>query len=220
MVNPNIRPTLRINTPLAFKVPPSLPDAPVSRLRILCDCDGVLSDFVGLVLDYVHRNTGMRYQHHAVDQWDCFAALGLSEHWPYFKSQCDSLELCRHMREMVGARALWAEIKRIDPRAKVCTTPMTTKWLTQRAEWLECFGVPLEDQWQGHGKEDFASKFDVLIDDKVENCVDFRKAGGVSFCIASAYNTPAHGLPPNVPRGTHADCAAWLRELAGAEVRP
>lgn len=214
------RPTLRINTPLAFRVPPSLPDAQVPRLRVLCDCDGVLSDFVGCVLEYIQRNTGMSYRREAIDQWDCFAAVGLSEHWPYFKTQCDRLDLCRRMPELPGGRELWAELTRPGApyEVKVCTTPMTVAWLSQRAAWLEAFGVPLKHQWQGEGKEDFAGKFDVLLDDRVENCVAFRKAGGVSFCIAAAYNTHAHGLPTYVPRGTHAECVSWLRSLAG--VRP
>ena len=40
----------------------------MKRLRILCDVDGVLADFVGLVLDYVQKNTGLSYLPSAVDQ--------------------------------------------------------------------------------------------------------------------------------------------------------
>lgn len=123
-------------------------------LRILVDVDGVLADFVGLVLDYVHRSTGLIYRREAVDQWDCFAALNLPDRWPWFRQHCDTTDACRAMREMPGARELWAAVIAIDPRAKVCTTPMTVAWLSQRAAWLEAFGIPLAQQWHGHEKED------------------------------------------------------------------
>lgn len=189
--------------------------SPSPCLRILCDCDGVLSDFVGLVLDYVGRNTGLYYRREAVREWDCFAVLGLSEHWSYFRTQCDMFDLCRGMEIMPGARELWAEIERIDPDAKVCTTPMTVAWLSQRAAWLEAFGVPLKRQWQGEGKEAFAApgRGDVLIDDKPENCEAFVRAGGRAFCIAAAYNGGVRAAA-HVPRGTHAECVAWLRSIA------
>lgn len=183
----------------------------MSRLRILCDVDGVLADFVGLVLDYVQKNTGLSYLHSAVDKWDCFACLGIPEHWPYFRTQCDELGLCRSMREIPGARDFYAALRRLGD-VRVCTTPMTTAWLSQRAEWLVAFGVPLNEQIQWCDKHELVPAYDVLIDDKAENCEAFAKAGGVAFCIATPYNTH---LSPHIVRGSHAECLEWLREIAG-----
>lgn len=185
-------------------------------LRILVDCDGVLADFVGLVLRYVERTYGMRPQREAIDQWDCFKAIGMGECWPAFRSWCDTLGECRAMVELPGGRELWAECLRLGApgMVKVCTTPMTVAWLSQRAAWLEAFGVPLGDQIQVHGKEALAggaAGYDVLIDDKLENCRAFVDAGGRAFCIAAAYNAHA---PSYVPRGGHTDCIEWLRALA------
>jgi 5'(3')-deoxyribonucleotidase len=186
-----------------------------SRLRILCDADGVLVDFVGLVLDYVQKNTGLYYLPSAIDQWDCFAALSLPEHWPYFRDQCDRLQLCRSMRPMLGAAEFLAELRRRGDVA-ICTTPMTPGWLTQRAEWLEAFGVPLKEQIHCHAKQDLVrygsqtSGWDILVDDKVENCQAFVDAGGAAFCITAAYNTHC---PPTIPRGDWRACLAWLDGL-------
>lgn len=182
-------------------------------MRILCDVDCVLADFAGLVLDYVQRNTGLSYRPEALDDWDMLGCLGLGDHWPYFRAQCDSLGLCRTMRPLPGARAFYAELERIAGAGavKVCTTPMTPGWLTQRAEWLVEFGVPLEHHIQIHHKEDLAGAWDVLIDDKAENCEAFVSAGGWAFCIAYPHNVH---VSPDVPRGTHAECLAWLRGLA------
>ncbi len=191
----------------------------MKRLRILCDVDGVLADFVGLVLDYVQKNTGLSYLPSAVDQWDCFACLGLKEHWPYFCTQVDELGLCRTMREIPGARSFYAELRRIAGESgavRVCTTPMTTAWLSQRAEWLVAFGVPLHEQIQWCDKHELVPAYDVLIDDKAENCAAFVKAGGRAFCIATPYNTHLAelGYGNDVERGTHAECLEWLRGLA------
>jgi 5'(3')-deoxyribonucleotidase len=182
-------------------------------LRILCDCDGVLADFVGLILDYVARNTGLTYEREAVNEWDCLQCLGLSDHWPYFREQCDRLNLCRDMRPLPGAAEFYAELGRLG-HVRVCTTPMTPAWLTQRAEWLIDFGVPLLEQMQIHEKHALAGGaegYDVLIDDRVENCEAFVRAGGRAFCLAAEYNTH---VAPHVPRGTHARCLAWLRAYA------
>lgn len=177
------------------------------RPRILCDVDGVLADFVGCVLDYVQRNAGLSYLHSAVDQWDCFAALGLPEHWPYFREQCDRLDLCRRMQPLPGAAEFYAALSLLG-EVRVCTTPMTPAWLSQRAEWLVEFGVPLKDQIQTFAKEDLVPAWDVLIDDKTENCEAFERAGGRAFCIAAPYNANV-----SVRRGTHAEALAWLRAL-------
>lgn len=194
--------------------PDAAPPPAREPINILCDADGVLVDFVRLVLDYVQKNTGLCYLHSAVDQWDCFAALGLQEHWPYFRRQCDELKLCRTMHPLPGARAFLTELERI-ANVKICTTPMTPAWLTQRAEWLEEFGVPLKRQIQTCEKYELAGAWDVLIDDNAGNCEDFVAAGGAAFCIATPYNTELAGSK-RVPRGTHAECLAWVRDLAGA----
>lgn len=189
-------------------------------VRILCDCDGVLSDFVGAVIDYVARTYGMRVCREAIDKWDCFAAVGCGGEWPRFHTACDELQLCRRMAELPGARELWSAVLAADPDARVCTTPMTPKWLTQRAEWLIEFGVPLVSQIQVHGKEALARAGVILIDDRAENCEAFVRAGGRAYCIATPYNAHLDELTHDMAlvvrpqRGTHAECVAWLRELA------
>jgi 5'(3')-deoxyribonucleotidase len=207
----------RGDCPVHGVVRTAAPRASAQALNLLCDADGVIIDFVRLVLDYVQKNTGLSYLHSAIDQWDCFAALGLQEHWPYFRRQCDELKLCRTMLPLPGAREFLTELERI-ANVKICTTPMTPGWLTQRAEWLEEFGVPLNRQLHFHDKHDLVPAWDVLIDDKVENCEAFVKAGGQAFCIATPYNTEFkasfHGAPR--ARGTHAECLAWVRRLAGS----
>jgi hypothetical protein len=191
-----------------------------ARLKILCDCDGILADFVGMVLTYVERNTGMRPLREAIDQWDCFAALNMRDHWPAFRSQCDALEMCLRAEALPGAREFYAGLRACGD-VRVCTTPMTVAWLSQRAAWLEAFGVPLGEQIQCAEKEALAAPGVVLIDDRAENCVAFVSAGGSAFCIATPYNThlvcvdAKHAPGARLVRGTHDECLVWVRAKAG-----
>ena len=119
------------------------------------------------------------------------------------------------MRPILGAPEFYAELRRLGD-VRVCTTPMTVAWLSQRAAWLVEFGVPLNEQIQWCDKHELVPAYDVLIDDKAENCIAFAAAGGVAFCIATPYNTTlANGSETSaIKRGTHAECLAWLRGLA------
>lgn len=182
-----------------------------SRLRVLCDVDGVLADFVGTFLDYIQKTYGLSYRRDAIDQWDCMVAVGMPKsEWRRFSDAVAPLELCRKMLPIPGAAAFLVALESAFD-VQVATTPMNAAWLTQRAEWLEeHMGVSLERQKHLHAKEELAGSWDVLIDDKVENCVAFTEAGGIAFCIATPYN--AH-LPNHIARGTHADCLDFVASL-------
>jgi deoxypyrimidine-specific 5' nucleotidase type C protein (NT5C) len=197
----------------------SSPDTP-PPLRILVDCDGVLADFVGLCLDYVARNYGLTYRREAVNQWDCLAALGFPNEWPRLGAAVAPLELCRRMSPMPtpglpgGAASFLVALEALG-EVKIATTPMNPAWLVQRAEWLEeHMSIPLARQIHLHDKDELtggARGWDVLIDDKVENCVAFAEAGGIAFCIAAPYN--AH-CPDGIERGDHRACLDFVRALA------
>lgn len=185
-----------------------------NRLRILCDVDGVLADFVGTFLDYIQRTYGLSYSRDAINQWDCMVAVGMPKsEWRRFSDAVAPLELCRKMLPLPGAAAFLVALESACD-VQVATTPMNAAWLTQRAEWLEeHMGLPLDRQKHLHAKEELTGGprgWDVLIDDKVENCVAFTEAGGIAFCIATPYNVH---LPSHIARGTHAECLDFVAAL-------
>lgn len=194
-------------------------------LRVLVDCDGVLSDFVGMFLDYVLRVHGTTHTREQITQWDCFDAIGLPpSEWKRMARHVGPLELCRRMPVLHGAQGFLPAIERLvgEENVKVATAPMCPAWLTQRAEWLEEFGVPLKRQKHLHEKEALAGHYDVLIDDHAENCQRFAETEqGLAFCIAAPYNAHAGGgWDSGVWRGTHAECLRWLEWLRDLSCDP
>jgi 5'(3')-deoxyribonucleotidase len=186
----------------------------MSKLRILCDVDGVLADFVGLVLDYVSRHTGLHYRREAVDTWDTLhlKCLGLVDHEATFTTWCDA-GAGEKMLALPEARDFWRELLRVGD-VKVCTAPFTDNWYPQRARWLrEHFGVTHDRLIFTGSKAELVPSYDVLIDDRVENCQAFVDAGGVAWCIATPYNTHVEESP-SLHRGTHAECLEFLRNVA------
>jgi 5'(3')-deoxyribonucleotidase len=179
-------------------------------LRVLVDCDGVLSDFVDTFLGFVSRHYGVTYERSAVNQWDPFAALGLAPAWGDFRHYVEAFDLCRKMAPLPGARDFWyALASKYD--TKVATSPQPYgAWLAQRADWL--WGeltVPFAYQIHLTDKTDLAGRFDVLLDDSPHNCEAFELAGGKAFCIAAPYN-----LNVATRRGDYAAALAWLDSVA------
>jgi 5'(3')-deoxyribonucleotidase len=179
-------------------------------LRVLVDCDGVLSDFVATFLDFVSRHHGVTYQRSAVNKWGPFEALGLAPAWGDFRHYVEAFGLCRKMSPLGGAQAFWRAISgRYD--TKIATSPQPYgAWLEQRSEWLRCeIGIPFDRQIHLHDKADLAGTFDVLIDDAPHNCEAFEAAGGRAFCIAAPYNENVA-----TQRGDYAAALAWLDSVA------
>jgi hypothetical protein len=189
-------------------------------LRILVDCDGVLSDFVGLVLDFAESHYGLRYRRECIDRWNHWECMNIPDLHTRLAALVGPLELCRRMLPLQGAAAFLAGLERLG-EVKVATTPMNAAWMAQRATWLEDFGVPLARQIHMHGKADLARGgdpnapgWDILIDDHAENCEAFQAAGGWAFCIAAPYN---EHVDANIPRGTYEECLAWVAAVSGLE---
>lgn len=185
-------------------------------LRVLCDVDGVLADFMSTAREYAHTyypsaKTSETLPHH-IDVWDPGDALGVPKLMSFMRDDPHIGQWCRGMREFPMARAFWAQLC-AHPRVgvvNVATVPFCAAWLTPRAQWLESFGIPLKQQTHIHAKEALAGGFsgwDVLIDDNRDNCEAFHHAGGRAFMIARAYNSEYAGC---VQRGDYADCLRWL----------
>ncbi len=171
------------------------------RLRIACDVDGVLVDFVEGLRDFVERATGTR-------------PLGPCTEWDTLASWCYPVtwaEVGAHATEIVNELPWYP--KASDTLDRLCrdhdvvfaTSPMNADWLRARYRWLEAHGF--DKKRQVHVCDKSWVHADVLIDDGVHNLTDLH---GVTrpICIARPWN--AH-CPLSVERVDFEDVPDLLR---------
>jgi 5'-nucleotidase len=144
--------------------------------RVLLDCDGVLADFIGPVLDLVYLVTDRRHTHEQVDRFDFAACLDLS---PDEK---------RAVRDVISGTEGWWRSLPVLPRAQdgvrrlrevadvyVVTSPWNSckTWLYEREAWLkEHFGIPHSHVLAGSAKH--LVDGNMLVDDRTETLTRWR----------------------------------------------
>jgi 5'(3')-deoxyribonucleotidase len=150
----------------------------VTRPRVLLDCDGVLSDFIGSVLALTNELLGTSYRPEDVTEFDFMRALGLPP------------DTAAAVKRRIGtapgfAAALAVYPGAVDGVAKlgkhaeiyVVTSPWNSNptWCHDREAWLERnFGVPHNRVIHTSAKRLIAG--DVLVDDKTATCDAWRAA--------------------------------------------
>jgi len=153
-----------------------------TKPRILLDCDGVMADLCGGFLDAIEEETGERFGHAVITEWNITDS-------PFFKKLAQEH---RHLKEHVWARVNrigWcAALKPID-RAQECveilrgiadievvTSPLDSSptWMPERKEWLKRhFGIHPNDVHFVSKKERVIG--DMLLDDKPSHCLSWRR---------------------------------------------
>lgn len=168
-------------------------------MRILVDCDGVLSNFVEALSIALEPRMGRRFAPEEVTQWNIAAALGIPRDWveaammgPWF---------VRNMKPMVGAQEAMQQIHKAGHELVCVTTPGPGwGWINERENWLhQHFREEIGDRII-HTKHKHMVKGDVFIDDKPENVdawmnehCDYGKGHGILF--DAPYNMHASCRP-------------------------
>lgn len=141
---------------------------------VLLDCDNVLADFTGLVLDKIHERTENRYTHRHVVMYDILACLPESKDvkrnaWDAVKSE----GACRAIKPFLDAFEGVKQLREIAD-IHVVTTPLegSVHWIHERKAWLnEHFSFGHQDITFTHRKDLIDGDF--IIDDKPENVLRF-----------------------------------------------
>jgi 5'-nucleotidase len=141
-------------------------------LKILIDCDGVLSNFNQRCLDRINRECGLDLRDHSCVSWDWLEKhpdvpaadlKRLVDEWIHER------DFVRHMEVMPGAQEAVRELR--DVGEVVCvTSPWKghATWASERHAWLEeHFGFKDDDIVQTSGKHHVYGN--LLIDDKPSN---------------------------------------------------
>lgn len=135
------------------------------RLRILCDCDGVVADFNSRYLECLSVVTGQKYRTEDVITWYYTHSLGITP-----KQEQRATELLSHnldFEPFEGSVEAVSELAR-EHDVVFVTAPHRNieRWAYARQEWLEGRfpGIPIVHT---HNKELIDG--DIIIDDRPEN---------------------------------------------------
>lgn len=152
---------------------------------VLLDCDGILCNFIGGVLDVVQYVTGTRHEYEEIDQWDFWPCLNLD---PTDKFAVDvylkSCGFCSKLRPMPGAREAVAELqKRCEVYCVTVPYHGNKTWCHERTEWLwREVGIPASQIIFTESKH--MVRGNVLIDDKPDNLSSWSYSEeGNSLCV-------------------------------------
>jgi 5'(3')-deoxyribonucleotidase len=140
-------------------------------IRVLLDCDGVLSDFVGGYLRALNAMHGTNHRAEDVKTHDIGITLGLTRqmtdglHWTIRHQP----GFVKSLAPLPGAVSGVAALRR-SADVHVVTAPWfdAATWDSERRQWLwDHFRIPGERVTSTHAK--YICAGDVLVDDKVEH---------------------------------------------------
>jgi 5'(3')-deoxyribonucleotidase len=161
------------------------------RPRILLDCDGVLSDFVGQLLVGLKSDGSIPWSVTPEDivDYDCAKSLGIT--WDVINRWTCAPGFCSTMEPYPHAHALLAGLQAIGD-VTVVTAPYrgSPSWIAERIDWLErTFGLFGERVcvWS----EKHRVEGDLLIDDGPKQVANFAATGRRAFLVARPWNAGA-----------------------------
>jgi 5'(3')-deoxyribonucleotidase len=159
------------------------------RPIVLLDCDGVLADFIGGVLEIVEHTLGLAYKHEDVDRFDFCAALSLAQHEARaVKSSISTRGFCSSLVPYDGAKRGVAALEEIAD-VYIVTSPWDSceTWEHERKAWLyRHFKIPSSRVIHTSAKHLVCG--DVFVDDKTSAVAAWREAW--RFATAVRWNTP------------------------------
>jgi len=168
------------------------------RHRVILDCDGVLSDFVGGAIEVFADLTGHRYRHEDFKKWELSDTVG-ARYKAAFYERCRRPGWCANLQAYEGAREFVDALRR---RAEVyvVTSPLpgAVSWMHERTEWLTQL-FDFDAKHVVHTSAKHLIEADAFLDDKPEHVEDWIMAHprGTGVVLARPYN--AHARTIRVP---------------------
>lgn len=155
---------------------------------ILLDADGVIVDFVGSFLAVANGITGLNVQREEITQWDIFHAFPAKFHDDISKEMARE-GFCLNMQPLPGALEAIGKLAEIGD-VVIVTSPWSSKtWAWERTEWL-IRHANFRTKEIIHASAKQHVKGDILIDDKYENLVAWKRANpeGAAILWHAPYN--------------------------------
>ncbi len=139
-------------------------------MRILVDCDGVLSNFIDHVLVELNDICGTKHVIDDVTEWEMYEALKVPGE---ARERVDEIVMspgfCAYLPTISGAREALDQLRADGHQVRCLTTPFKgDNWMPERVHWLrKHMGFNRKEVIFCHEKE--YEWGDVLVDDKIEN---------------------------------------------------
>lgn len=191
-------------------------------MRLLIDCDGVLSHFLDAYLSVVNHVLKRNHTEEDVTEWAIERALGLTEEQQKeIHSYVASRGFATHLQPYDGSIEAMTRL-RANHDVYIVTSPLhgSPTWMHDRERWLEStMGISRDRVIHTAAKHCVSG--DVFIDDKPENVRNWQAAhpNGIALLWHQPYNwAPEH-------RGDLMVCHSWqhlfdILELLGRETVP
>ncbi len=147
-------------------------------MRILLDCDGVLADFVGGLLELINRECGTSYRRDDITEFDIGKSLGWSD---AMRAKVDDLVrgepgMILGLAQEPGARVGFGILEQLAGDIYVVTSPWPghQTWAYERTQWLwRHFAIP--SNHVVHTAAKHLVMGDVLVDDKTSTLESWRR---------------------------------------------
>ena len=143
--------------------------------RVLLDCDGVLSNFVESALEFIYLHTNVLHRAEDVLDHDTFGYLGVKHLEEKLKDEIDRYAWCYNLQPFSGAKQGVRRLSKVSEVVVVTAPFHADGWVPQREDWLwDHMMIPRSRIV--HTKNKGLVGGDFLVDDKVENCIEWGNA--------------------------------------------
>lgn len=168
-------------------------------MRILLDCDGVLSDFVGHAINTIEVLRATGYTSENFPTWNVAGVLDPEEQ-EIAKDVFSSPGWCDAMPAYPGAREAVDRLRLLGEVYFVTAPYPSESWMPERAAWLEReMGATPRDWVLTHAKHLCVG--DAFVDDKLENVVKWHQHHPKALAVLwDSIGVPLSGedIPPGV----------------------
>jgi 5'(3')-deoxyribonucleotidase len=163
-------------------------------MRLLCDVDGVLANWIEPVLDVIEQASGRRITPHECKGWLKFNALGLDKtEQKYIDSVLKSPGFVEALPVLPGALDGLKQMAKLGCEIAYVTAPWNSAtWMYERQAWLKKHGF--KDVSNNTHFVATASKYLVspglLVDDKISNVLEYnsKSVGGRAVLWHTEWN--------------------------------
>lgn len=174
-------------------------------MKILLDVDGVIADYVGSLLEFIHDITGFFYDRDEITTWDIFESLKVNDATLKVIKQswfdaCGTGDICYNIKPFEGAIDFVSNLRKDGHSVVALTSQMqVSNWAMQREQWLkDYFAFDGDDIIFTSGKHHVQGN--IFIDDSDKNVVKYYDHNGWSSELNVILFSAPYNLNAKIPR--------------------